>query len=54
MDSNHSTIIGPAYKDFAKKYKGDKPAEARLIEKVKVGGSGVYGARCLCLPIALK
>lgn len=36
-------IIGPAYKDVAAKYKGDKGAEARLIEKVKKGGSGVWG-----------
>ncbi|OIR06652.1 cytochrome c-551 precursor [mine drainage metagenome] len=36
-------IIGPAYKDVATKYKGDKSAEARLVEKVKVGGSGTWG-----------
>ena len=36
-------IIGPAYKDVAAKYKGDKTAEAKLIEKVKKGGSGVWG-----------
>ena len=36
-------IVGPAYKDVAKKYKGDKTAEAKLIEKVKKGGSGVWG-----------
>lgn len=38
-----AAIIGPAYKDVAKKYKDDKSAEARLVEKVKVGGSGVWG-----------
>ena len=37
-------MVGPAYKDVAKKYKGDKTAEAKLIEKVKKGGSGVWGA----------
>lgn len=37
-------LVGPAYKDVAKKYKGDKTAEAKLIEKVKKGGSGVWGA----------
>ena len=37
-------IIGPAYKDVAAKYKGDKGAEARLIAKVKNGGSGNWGA----------
>lgn len=36
-------LVGPAYKDIAKKYKGDKTAEAKLIEKVKKGGSGVWG-----------
>lgn len=41
--SVQAAIIGPAYKDVAKKYKGDKTAEARLIEKVKAGGSGVWG-----------
>ena len=36
-------VLGPAYKDVAAKYKGDKTAEARLIAKVKAGGSGVWG-----------
>jgi cytochrome c len=36
-------IVGPAYKDVASKYKGDKSAEAKLIQKVKAGGSGVWG-----------
>ncbi len=36
-------ILGPAYKDVAAKYKGNKEAEAKLIEKVKKGGSGVWG-----------
>ena len=36
-------VLGPAYKDVAAKYKGDKTAEAKLIEKVKKGGSGVWG-----------
>jgi len=36
-------IIGPAYKDIAAKYKGQKDAEAKLIDKVKKGGSGVWG-----------
>ena len=37
-------LVGPAFKDVAAKYKGDKTAEAKLIEKVKKGGSGVWGA----------
>ncbi|WP_374486674.1 c-type cytochrome [Zoogloea sp.] len=36
-------VVGPAYKDVAAKYKGDKTAEAKLIEKVQKGGSGVWG-----------
>jgi cytochrome c len=36
-------LVGPAYKDVAKKYAGDKGAEAMLIEKVKKGGVGVWG-----------
>ena len=36
-------VVGPAYKDVAKKYKGQAGAEAKLIEKVKKGGSGVWG-----------
>lgn len=37
-------VIGPAYKDVAKKYKGDPSAEGKLVLKVKNGGSGVWGA----------
>jgi len=36
-------IVGPAYKDVAAKYKGNKEAEAKLVAKVKAGGSGVWG-----------
>ncbi|MCE1242968.1 c-type cytochrome [Oryzomicrobium sp.] len=36
-------LVGPSYKDVAKKYAGDKTAEAKLVEKVKKGGSGVWG-----------
>jgi len=35
--------VGPAYKDVAAKYRGQKDAEAKLIDKVKKGGSGVWG-----------
>lgn len=37
-------VVGPSYKDVAAKYKGDKTAEAHLIDKVKKGGSGVWGS----------
>lgn len=36
-------VVGPAFKDVAAKYKGNKAAEAKLDEKVKKGGSGVWG-----------
>jgi cytochrome c len=36
-------IVGPAYQDVAKKYAGDKTAEAKLVAKVKAGGSGNWG-----------
>jgi len=37
-------VVGPAYKDVAAKYKGDKGAAAKLVAKVKAGGSGTWGA----------
>ena len=36
-------VLGPAFKDVGAKYKGDKSAEAKLVAKVKAGGSGVWG-----------
>jgi cytochrome c len=36
-------VVGPSFKEVAAKYKGDKTAEAKLVEKVKKGGSGVWG-----------
>jgi cytochrome c len=35
-------LIGPPYKDVAAKYKGQSVVP-KLIEKVRKGGSGVYG-----------
>lgn len=35
-------LVGPAYKDIAKKYAGQN-ATAQLVEKVKKGGAGVWG-----------
>jgi cytochrome c len=35
-------LVGPAYKDVAAKYKGQNVA-AKLQEKVKKGGQGVWG-----------
>jgi cytochrome c len=36
-------VIGPAYKDVAKKYKGDTKAADILAAKVIKGGQGVWG-----------
>ena len=37
-------LVGPAYKEVAAKYAGQADAEAKLIQKVKNGGSGVWGS----------
>src|SRR4051812_11445838 len=34
---NDKKKVGPAYKDVAAKYKDDKGAEARLVDKIKEG-----------------
>src|SRR5258706_6484402 len=36
-------IVGPAFKDIAARYKGQDGAAARLVEKVRRGGSGAWG-----------
>ncbi len=36
-------IVGPAYQEVAAKYKGDAGAVAKLTQKVKAGGAGVWG-----------
>jgi cytochrome c len=36
-------VVGPAWMDISKKYKGDAGAEAKLITKVSKGGGGVWG-----------
>ena len=36
-------LVGPSYVDVAAKYKGDAGAAAKLADKVKKGGSGVWG-----------
>ena len=41
-------MVGPSFKDIAAKYKGQSGAAAKLIEKVRKGGSGSFGA----LPMA--
>ena len=36
-------LVGPAYKDVAAKYAGDKTAADRLATKIQKGGAGVWG-----------
>ena len=36
-------LVGPAYKDVAAKYAGQKGAEDKLVQKVLKGGSGTWG-----------
>ncbi len=38
-----SKLVGPSYKDVAKKYASDKGAADRLATKIRAGGSGVWG-----------
>lgn len=36
-------IVGPAFRDVAKKYSGQKDAEATVTKNIKAGGSGQWG-----------
>ena len=36
-------LVGPSYREIADRYRKDKGAQASLIQKVKVGGKGVWG-----------
>ena len=36
-------VVGPAFKDVAKKYKGDAKAADHLVDVIKKGGKGVWG-----------
>jgi cytochrome c len=36
-------VVGPSYKEVAAKYRGDAGAAAKLADKVKKGGQGVWG-----------
>jgi cytochrome c len=41
--SVQTKLVGPAYKDVAAKYAGQKGAEDKLVQKVIKGGAGVWG-----------
>lgn len=36
-------LVGPGFKDIAKKYAGDNSAAEKLAQKIKMGSSGVWG-----------
>ena len=36
-------ILGPAFKDVAAKYKGQKDAEAKIVASMTKGSTGVWG-----------
>jgi cytochrome c len=36
-------LVGPSFKDIAAKYKGQADVVVKLSEKVRKGGSGVFG-----------
>ncbi len=36
-------VVGPSFNEVAAKYKGDAGAAAKLMEKVRNGGSNVWG-----------
>ena len=36
-------IVGPSYKDIARRYAGQKNADALLAEKILQGGKGAWG-----------
>lgn len=40
-------MVGPAWMDVSKKYKGDAGAKAKLIAKVSKGGSGNWGSMAM-------
>jgi len=43
-------LVGPSYKDIAAKYKGQADAPAKLADKVRKGGVGVWGPPPIPMP----
>ena len=43
-------VIGPAFKDVAAKYSGQKDAENKLVQKVLKGSTGVWGGPSSVMP----
>ena len=40
----NSKLVGPSYAEISRKYKGDSSAVAKLMAKIRSGGSGVWGS----------
>jgi cytochrome c len=40
----NQTVVGPSFKDVANRYRGQADAADRLARKIRLGGSGVWGA----------
>ena len=40
----NQTVVGPAFKAVANKYRGQADAADKLAKKIRAGGSGVWGA----------
>jgi cytochrome c len=40
-------VLGPAFKEVATKYKGQKDAEAKLVASITKGSSGAWGAMAM-------
>jgi cytochrome c len=40
----NQTVVGPAFKDVANRYRGQADAVDRLAKKIRAGGAGVWGA----------
>lgn len=36
-------VLGPAYKDVAKRYRGNRNAPAQLLKSVRAGSKGLWG-----------
>jgi cytochrome c len=36
-------VVGPAYQEVAKRYAGQKDAEAKLVKSISDGGNGKWG-----------
>jgi cytochrome c len=47
-------VVGPAFKDVAAKYAGQKGAEDKLVQKVMKGSSGVWGGPSSVMPANMQ